>query len=141
MYNKLLVPTDGSDYSKRAFEESKKIAQLTGAEVIVLHVVHNPSDYWAYNFSYGLGLNEETIEKLGQLAIEVTIGGSNNSVSISTKIRWGNPAAIILDEIKKENIDLVVIGSHGKGFVKDVLLGSISNRIVQLAPCPVLVTK
>lgn len=139
MYKKILIPTDGSDYSKRAFEESVKIAKMTGAEVVVLNVVENPSEYWTYNLFYEL--DEETVQKLGKFTLEATMGKRQDSISISTIIRSGNPTAVILDEIQKRNIDLVVIGSHGKGFIKGALLGSVSNRIIQLASCPVLVTK
>lgn len=141
MYKKILVPTDGSDYSRRAFEESIKIAELTQAKVIVLHVVHNTTEYWSYALSYGFSLSDKAIRDLGEVAISITMANQEHTVPVTTKILSGNPTSTILDEIEKENIDLVVMGSHGKGFIKGSLLGSVSNRVVQMAPCPVLITK
>ena len=141
MYKKVLVSTDGSDYSKRAFEESIKIAELTQAEVVVLHVVDTTAGSWSYALAYGYNLSDKAIKDLGEEAIGLTIGNQDHAVTVTTKIRSGNPTETILDEIEKENIDLMVMGSHGKGFIKGSLLGSVSNRVVQLAPCPVLLIK
>ncbi len=141
MYKKILVPTDGSDYSRRAFEESIKIAELTQGEVIVLHVVDTTAGYWSYASAYGYSLSDKAIRDLGEVAISITTANLEHAVPVTTKILSGNPTATILDEIEKENIDLIVMGSHGKGFIKGSLLGSVSNRVVQLTPCPVLITK
>jgi nucleotide-binding universal stress UspA family protein len=56
-------------------------------------------------------------------------------------VREGYPATVIVDEIENLNIDLVVIGTHGRTGLKHLLLGSIAERVVQHAPCPVLTVK
>lgn len=142
VYKKILVPTDASEYSRRAFKTALEFAQHFQAEIIVIHVTYTPQAYWGYTVSYGISITLEDLTRYGQVAIDTTLAGfSTEGVRLSTVLEAGHPVSKILDQIHKEKIDLVVMGSHGYGPITGSVLGSVSQRILQKAPCPVLLVK
>ncbi|QSX08590.1 universal stress protein [Alkalibacter rhizosphaerae] len=141
MYKKILVPTDSSDFSKRALKEALAIAELTNGEIVLLNVTHSPDSYWGYTASYGIDVNEEALEQLGKMALDLTLNDIETTIPIHKIIRYGSPAIQIDDVAKDEKIDLIVMGSHGHGFVAGTILGSVSQRVLHQSNCPVLVVK
>ena len=141
MYKKILVPTDASDFSKRALKEAMKIAQLTNGEIELVHVVHTPASYWGYNLTYGLAASDESLKDVGQLALDLTLTDVNVEVPFQKKILSGNPVTEIIKEIENGEFDLVVMGSHGHGFIAGSILGSVSQKILQQSTCPILIIK
>ncbi|MPW27202.1 universal stress protein [Alkalibaculum sp. M08DMB] len=141
MYKKILVPTDASEFSKRALEEAIKIAKITEGEIILVHVVHTPASYWGYALSYGITVNEESLENVGKVALDITLADIDVDVPLNKKIVSGNTVVEIIKEIDKQKIDLVVMGSHGHGFVTGSILGSVSQKILHETKCPVLIVK
>jgi nucleotide-binding universal stress UspA family protein len=142
MYKKILVPTDASEYSKRAFNQAINLAKQFQSEIIVLHVTYSPQAYWGYTVSYGISVTREDLTRNGQVALEATLAGiSTYGIKIDTVLEMGNPVNRILDYVHKEKIDLIVMGSHGYGPILGPLLGSVSQRVLQKAPCPVLFVK
>lgn len=141
MYKKILVPTDSSDFSKRAFKEALAIAELTGGEVVLLNVTHAPEAYWGYTANYGIEVNEDALKQLGKMALDLTRNDVVTSIPVKEIIRYGSPALQIAEVSKDENIDLIVMGSHGRGFVAGALIGSVSQRVLHQAKCPVLMVK
>lgn len=142
MFKKILVPTDASDYSKRSLEIALELARKFQAEVEVFHVTYTPQDYWGYTVTYGATVAQEDLNKNGQLALDLTVAGINtDGVVLAKVLEAGHPVSKILEEIEKMKIDLVVMGSHGYGVVAGSVFGSVSQRILQKAPCPVLIAK
>lgn len=142
MFKKILVPTDASEYSRRALEKALEMARKFQAEVILLHVSYLPQAYWGYTVSYGITVTQDQLDQNGQLALEATLMGIDTSAVVLTKkVESGHPVTVILEEIQKENIDLIVMGSHGYGPISGSVLGSVSQRVVQRATCPVLIIK
>lgn len=141
MYNKILVPTDGSEHAVRAEEEAIYIAEKTGAELIGLSTVEN-------NFVNGLPLNDEVYE-LNNLLKENTKNNVDNfeelvhekasSVSVRSIIKEGTPANAILETAEEEDVDLIVIGSSGKSGFDRFLMGSVADKVSKSAKCSVLV--
>ena len=110
MFKRILVPTDASEYSRRALEMALELARSFQAEVILLHVSYTPQAYWGYTISYGITVTQEQLEQNGELAIEATlVGMDSTSVVLHKKVESGHPVTIILEEMKKENIDLIVM--------------------------------
>lgn len=142
MFKKILVATDASEYSRRALRTALEIARTFNAEVELLFVTYLREAYWGYNTVYGILVPQEQIDEAGELALEATLEGIDLSgISLTKKKEQGYPASVILEVIDKENIDLVVMGSHGYGPIAGSVLGSVSQRVVQRAKCPVLIVK
>lgn len=134
-----MVATDSSEYSKRALKTSLEIARKLNAEVELLFVMYIPEEDGSIVKSF---ISREQIEQEGELALDATIEGIDiSSVILIKKKLHGNPAEVILKEIENENIELVVMGSHGNGFIVGSLLGSVSRHILHNAKCPVLIVK
>lgn len=142
MYKKILVPTDASEYSRRALNAAIELAKCFQAEITLMHVTLTPQAYWGYTLSYGITVTQENLTQNGELALEASLFGiSTDGVKLTTVLEMGHPVKKILEQIQKDNIDLVVIGSHGYGPILGSVLGSVSQRILQKATCPVLLIR
>jgi len=142
MFKKILVATDASEYSRRALKDALELAKTFGGEVELLFVMYIREAYWGYNVAYSVLVSPEEIEDAGELALEATLKGIDvGDVPIKKKVVQGYPATMILEEVQKEGIDLVVMGSHGYGLIAGSVLGSVSQRVLQQAECPVLIVK
>jgi nucleotide-binding universal stress UspA family protein len=142
MFKKILVATDASEYSRRALETALDLARKFQAKIELLFVAYTPDAYWGYNSAYTIEVTLEQIEERGQLTLEQTLKGIDvKDVPLEKKIMQGHPSTVILEEIINENIDLVVMGSHGYGPIAGAVLGSVSQRVLRKAKCPVLIVK
>lgn len=137
---RVLIPVDFSDATETAVRHGKEIAQTYGAEIDLLHVVEEP----IYPNAYGLDPIEfptqEVVERvearLADLARE-EIGYEHVTVEAPV----GPPATGILDYIEKNEVDLVVLATHGRTGFERVLLGSVTERVLRRSPVPVFVIK
>jgi nucleotide-binding universal stress UspA family protein len=138
---KILVATDASEYSRRALKTALELARKYNAEVELLFVMQMPIVYDSSVYSYII--SPEMIEKEGERALEVTLEGIDISdvTLIKKKLQGKKPANVILEEVENENIDLIVMGSHGYGAIAGSLLGSVSQKVLHGAKCPVLIVK
>ena len=138
---KILVPTDASEYSRRAFQTALELARKFDAEIELLFVMEMPVVYDSSVFVYLIP--PEQIEQEGTAALEATLNGIDISgVHLAKKKMQGKkPADVIINEIENENIDLVVMGSHGYGAIAGSLLGSVSQHVLHRAKCSVLIVK
>ncbi len=142
LFKKILVPTDASEFSRRALKAAIDLAQTVQAEIELLHVSFTPQAFWGYTISYGITVTQDQLDKSGDLALEATLTGIDTSKVVITKtLKSGHPVTVILDEIKNEEIDLIIMGSHGYGAITGSVLGSVSQRVLQRAGCPVLIIK
>ncbi|MFB6097918.1 MAG: universal stress protein [Salinibacter sp.] len=137
---RVLAPVDFSDASETAIQHAKEIALTYGAEIDLLHVVEEPF----YPPEYGLGPasfpTEEVLDnvetQLGDLARE-KIGYEH----VMIEAQLGTPSNEILNYIDENEIDLVVIATHGRTGLDRVLLGSVAERVLRRAPTPVFIVK
>ncbi|KJS03834.1 MAG: universal stress protein UspA [Peptococcaceae bacterium BRH_c4a] len=145
VYNKILVPLDGSARAKVAAEHALELAESMNAEVMFLHVIPALPPY-VNKYSDRLGGTYQQIRDELQLSGESLLNKvredhSNSGLTIDTKIIWGNPSMEICREAKEGRFDLVIMGSRGLGEIKGYLMGSVSNRVVRHASCPVLIVR
>ncbi|MDA8173450.1 MAG: universal stress protein [Nitrospiraceae bacterium] len=137
---RILVTHDGSKASDKALKKAVEIGAKFESSITVLSVIPD---------LYLTELSDADRQRLLQIMTEETqnsmekIRASLTGKSVDAKIilRQGDPAEKILETAKKMKVDLIVTGSHGRHGAKKFLLGSISSRIVDYAPCPVLVVK
>lgn len=142
MFKKILVPTDASEFSRRALMTALEIARNCSSEILLFHVTYTPQAYWGYSVAYGISISQEELEHNGELALEATLAGMDTSpVKVNQKLESGHPVTAILECLDEEQIDLVVMGSHGYGPIAGSVLGSVSQRVLQRAKCPVLIVK
>jgi nucleotide-binding universal stress UspA family protein len=129
MFNRILVPTDFSRASDAALAHARMLAGSTGATVHVLHIVDNA--FLATVLADPRDYESAAYEKLQRL-----LGESPDSILVVE--RSEAPADEITRYARAHNIDLIVMGTHGRGRVAHLLLGSVAERVARTAPCPVL---
>ncbi len=143
MYDRILVTTDGSARSKVAVEHGINLAKSIGAGVLGIYVVN---DVVVANTVRQLGVDKKEIEEKLKIAgekalVSVKKIGDEAGVAVDTMIRTGAPANTIIDVARTEGIDLVVMGSHGESGVTKLLIGSVVQKVLYWAACPVLVVR
>ena len=138
MYKKILVPTDGSEFAKKAQRHALFLAKVSGADLIAVSVTEN-------NFVNGLPLDDE-VYQLNQILKERSEENleefdklNEDGLEITHVIREGSPAKVILEVAQEEAVDLIVMGSSGKSGVDRFIMGSVADKVVNSAKCAVLV--
>lgn len=143
MFKKILYPTDFSDVAMKAFEFVKQLKATGAEEVVILHVIDKKSvDALAmYTDKDFIKIERDWSEKarqaLSPLEDELKESGFNVKVMVKEEI----PFRAILRAEEEEGVSVIVIGSHGKSNIKEMLLGSVSEKVVRKAKSPVLVVK
>ena len=138
MIKKILVATDASEYSRNALRLAVDVAKQYGSQIVLLHVI-NPQPYQVP--AIAAHFFQELIDDIGKRVMEETLKGIDlEKVPLAKKISVGNAAREILNEVDK-SIDLVVMGTRGQGALRATLMGSVAQKVVAEAPCPVLVVK
>ncbi len=141
---RILVPTDFSEFADKALQTAVAIAQKSGAELFLLNanemaVAALPiAEYYYYDKekeqSYLQMVNESLDKTLQRIASDMDLG----DVKISTLVESGLLVDVVEEVCKREQIDLVVMGTQGATGTKEMLVGSNTEKVVRNAPCPVL---
>ena len=135
MYDRILLPTDGSTGTAHVALQAIDLAEQYGATIHALHVID--TDMRSVLTEVGSGF--DTLEKRGENAVgTVRRLGQSHGVDVETEIRNGDPAETILTVADEIDADLVVCGTHGRSGVRRQLLGSVAERVVRHASQPVL---
>lgn len=137
---RVLAPTDFSDASETALRHAKEIALTYGAEIDLLHVVDNattPPIYGSSSFEFP---RQEAIEEaesaLADLARDVI--GIEHAVA---EVASGHPVQSILDYVEENEVDLLVMATHGRTGLDRLLIGSVAERVLRTSPVPVFLVK
>lgn len=141
----ILVPTDFSQASTVALDDAKQLAGAFNASIHLLHVIKDPTGQpWVLETSKSSPLDMladiliQTQKDLEQALPE----SEQKTYQAELVTAVGSPFGEIMDYAKKNNVDLIVMGSHGRGARAHALLGSVmSERVVRFAPCPVLTVR
>ncbi|HET9468683.1 MAG TPA: universal stress protein [Vicinamibacterales bacterium] len=137
----VLVATDFSDASASALKYGREFARAFGARLHVLHVVDNPM-MWVGPEAIGVDVArlQAELEASAQNTLNRLVTAEDREqLKATPAIRTGSvPALEIADYAKSEAIDLILIGTHGRGLVGHLLMGSVAEKVVRIAPCPVL---
>ncbi|MHB8792287.1 MAG: universal stress protein [Thermoleophilia bacterium] len=138
MYEKILVATDGSDTAAAAVKHAADLARMAGSkEVVVVHVCPACTPELDPEST-----NRKTASNIVNEAAEAV---ASEGVEVRTILEMDYPPEevgdALLDIIKNESADLMILGSRGLSEFKGILLGSISHKVLQRAECPVLVIK
>jgi nucleotide-binding universal stress UspA family protein len=135
---RILVAHDFSETSAEAVTYGVALAKQFGAALHVLHVGEQVRFEMDMEFPLGLDdMNAATRERM------LTIVSAADQASLAPEfvVRTGQPAAAIVSYASEAGIDLIVMGTHGRGFVGHVVMGSVAESVVRTAPCPVLTVR
>ena len=140
---KILLPTDFSDYSAAATKYACELATKFDAE---LHLLHTLELHLASTPGFGMGLALPTYINESRAAAEKSLAGvldpkwSAGRTVIQALVE-GSPKAEIVRYARKQEIDLIVLATHGRTGLSHVIIGSVAETVVRTAPCPVLTVR
>lgn len=145
MYQKILLPTDGSKFAENAAQHAIWIASRSGAEIIVLNVIETSSLVGLPAEDLIVRIKEmlkeegrRSLERISEMVSDSEAELKIEDIQITLKTEEGSPAESIIKTIDSENIDLVVMGTSGKHGLDRFLLGSVTEKVVRSAKCPVM---
>ena len=147
---KILIATDGSDFSKAAIEKAcemlakgeNNLVEIISVSEEVAHPVGEPFAVSTEYIQETEKIGREQATKFAGEAEEIIRGRfANSSVQVTTKIVRGSAGRAIVEEAEIWGADLIVVGSHGYGFWGRAFLGSTSDTVIHHAPCSVLVVR
>jgi nucleotide-binding universal stress UspA family protein len=145
MYQRILVPLDGSNTAQRGFEEALRLARLCDASLVLLHVVEifpMVADVAsAAVWDQAITAQRENAQRMLERAHEVA-----RSAGIASETRLEDAAAarvcdVIVDQARDRRCDLIVMGTHGRRGIQHVFIGSDAERVVRMSAVPVLLVR
>jgi len=138
----ILVPTDFSEYADQALNDAIQLAQQLQAHITLLHIIDTaplgvvegatmlPPSYWQELETDIEQIMEESLKRLHDVGLQG-----------ETVIVHGVPFQTIVDTAEDKGADVIIMGTHGRTGLPHALIGSVAEKVVRLAPCPVLVTR
>lgn len=145
-FQKILVPVDLSEHSLHALRRGLSLADALGADIDVLHVGVEPTSYapldraiWGKDHAEFARLSREATRKQFE-AFLAQLDPSARARS-GERLEFGHAVQTIVRVAKDDGYDLIVVGTHGRTGAQHILMGSVAERVVRLAPCPVLAVR
>lgn len=145
---RILVATDGSDFSRAAIEKCCQIIakpETTQLKIVSVYQDVLPVDAFPQSAEYAEQQESAGQAKAEQYAREAAALFEecfpNSGVVVTTQVSDGAPDTVMIETAKQWKADMIVVGSHGRGFLKRLLVGSVTDALVHHAPCSVLVVR
>jgi len=142
---KILVPTDLSQFSQSAIRYGAEFAHRFDAELILLHVIWHPLTDYAYevgNYSKSFDDYESDVRIAAEKEMaRFSVAPLPNRDRVTTELRVGHAVEQITHYADENDVDLIILGTHGRTGLKHVLLGSVAENAIRHAPCPVLTVR
>jgi nucleotide-binding universal stress UspA family protein len=139
-WQRILVPTDFSRFSRTAIDYAHGLAEQINAELHVLHVARNLSDAVAEHGTVGLldaGQGEDAYDRWLAALL-----GERGTIRRVEAVRVGHDTAeAIVCYAEKQTVDLIILATHGRTGLAHLLMGSVTEKVLRLSPCPVLVIR
>lgn len=139
---RILVPVDFSENTSSVLEWAAHLAEEHASQILLLHAYHLPVEFQQLEGAYlpadfWASVKTEAEASLERYSDELKRRG----LECENIVCEGYAATVIVEEADSRGVDLIVIGTHGRSGLKHLVLGSIAERVVQKAPCPVLTVK
>jgi len=143
MFKNILYPTDFSDVSKKAIDYIKQLREGGSETVIVLHIINERGMRAIERYATGnsLEIEQRIMDEAKQELKIIEDDLKKIGFKVKTMIRRGVPFLEILKVEEKENISVIVIGSHGKSNLEEMFLGAVSEKVSRKCKSPVLIVK
>ncbi len=143
-FRSILVPLDFSASSEHAVRVGASLAGRYAAKLTLLHVVHLPMPVPTFDGTDVI-VDYEVLTKHSEEAARTELGRllevTGLTGKVDVRIEIGDPVTTILDVIEDRQVDLVVMGTHGRTGLSRLIMGSVTDRILRTAPCPVLAVR
>ena len=142
MFERIIVPVDGSEVAKRAAKKALDLAQLSDIRVVAMHVINVPDlpSLDAYPGALRYQEMQDFIHKEGQSYLdEIEELGNQMGVKVSKKLVEGHPAEEIIKVARED--DLIVMGSKGRTGLDRLLMGSVAENVARHSSCPVMIVR
>lgn len=137
MFKNILLAVDGSEYSHRAAEYAKSLAECYEANLLLVHVFAHTSDLLGYeDFEKLFSKRKSAAQAILDKAKEIL---GSTTLKVYEELIDGAEAEAILKVAENHQADLIVMGTRGFGAVKGLLVGSVSRKVIHLSTCPVMV--
>jgi nucleotide-binding universal stress UspA family protein len=141
MYDAVLVPTDGSTGTSTVTDHAGSLARRYDATVHVLSVVDTRNRFEGPTMGLGTSVWEAAERERAEQAVSDAVGTLPDDIAVERHVTSGVPHTELLDYTERADIDLVVMGTHGRTGLDHYLIGSIAERVVRQSPVPVLTVR
>jgi nucleotide-binding universal stress UspA family protein len=139
----ILVPTDFSEPSQSALKYARAFAEQFNAAIHVMHVLEDPFLYAPTSEGYMVPPHlAEEMEASARERLDSALSAEDRTqFRVQCLLKRGSPFVEIVRYARESGIDLIVLGTHGRGPIAHMLLGSVAEKVVRKAPCPVLTVR
>ena len=142
MLSKILVPVDGSENSFRALEQAIFLAtKIQEAQITVLYIIEDLPSLYIYSPKIIEKLHADYKSEYTKILERCKEIAKKSGININTVLLEGDPASKIIGYSEMEKFDLIIIGSRGMGKFKEVIIGSVSNKVLHHAKCSVMLVR
>lgn len=145
MYQKILVPIDGSDTAKLGLDEAVRLAKDQNASLRLIHVVNEAMIFSSYEGDLYTGELLDALRASGRVILatgEAQVRGQGLAVETALlEAQGGQAGEVIVRDAKEWRADLIVLGTHGRRGIRRLVLGSDAEHVVRLTPAPVLLIR
>lgn len=141
MYQGLLLPTDGSDGVEQITEHAGSLARQYDATVHVLSIADTRNRFEGPSIGLGADAWDDAEHERAREAVEDAVTALPDDVSVDRAVESGVPHAAILEYVETADVDVVVMGTHGRTGIDHYLIGSVAERVVRQSPVPVLTVR
>jgi len=140
MYDHILLPTDGAAEMDAVIEHAVSLAAVHGAEIHALYALDTAA-FGALPMETSADAMASMLEEEGEAALEAVETAAGDDVPVSREVVDGSPSRRIVQYAREQPIDVIVMGTHGRGGLDRLLLGSVAERVVRRSPVPVLTVR
>jgi nucleotide-binding universal stress UspA family protein len=140
MFQRILVPIDFSQYSDEILAYALEMARKFDASIDLIHIIPN-MDYFTPYESFMAAENIVAVQKGVEGEVEKDldeVAQKLPGITVKKVIRTGVAFVEILDYVKSEGIDLIIMGTRGRGGLEHIIIGSVAEKVLRKSPCPVL---
>jgi len=140
MYDTILVPTDGSPGFEQVIAHAEEVAEIHGADVLALYVV-DATSYTGLPMEASWEGVREVLDGQGDIALTEVEQLLDDGLDLETTTVEGRPSREIVRVAREQGVDCIVMGTHGRGGIDRLILGSVAERVVRTAPVPVVTVR
>jgi len=139
---RIMVATDGSPGANRAVDCAARLAKAIGCDLMILTIGgNNITGAELRRLADSGGDVSEALEAVANRVLKQAQKRAQRIgvAALNLRCKWGDPAETIIDTVRREKVDILVVGRRGRGRLSGLLLGSVSQKLASLAPCVVMV--